>query len=262
MIQVIGHRGARGHLPENTLESFRYAIGLGVDGLELDVGVSRDGVVVVHHDRRLNPEVARGPDGKWLEGDPPAMFSMDFSELRKIDIGRIRPGSEYDRRFPHQKPVDGLRMPRLSEVLSLETRLNVEVKSSAKAPDDTPPPESFARAVVAEIREAKAEKRCAILSFDFRILKVVEREAAELPTVYLTEGADCTVENVRKAGAKTWACQFTQLDEAKVRGAREAGMRIVVWTVNDPAEIDRAFTLGVDAIISDYPDRVLARRAR
>ena len=105
-----GHRGARGHAPENTLPGFERALAIGVDTLELDVGVTRDGVVVIHHDRRLNPDLARGPDGNWVAAPAPHdSFSRPIRELQRYDVGRLRPGSEYAQRFPHQKPVDGTR---------------------------------------------------------------------------------------------------------------------------------------------------------
>ena len=155
-MDIQGHRGARGHLPENTLPAFRLGMEMGADTLELDVGVTRDGVVVIHHDRRLNPDVARGPDGKWVEAPAATIFSMNFSELGKYDVGRIRPGSEYAKRFPHQKPLDGTRIPRLSEILHFNVRFNIETKIAPEAPQETLGSEAFARALVAEIRKAGA----------------------------------------------------------------------------------------------------------
>ena len=117
-VELQGHRGARGLLPENTLPSFARALEIGVDTLELDVGVTRDGVVVIHHDRRLNPDIARGPDGQWVSAPTPTIFSLLYEELQRYDVGRIRPGSEYARRFPHQTPIDGTRIPRLAQLLA------------------------------------------------------------------------------------------------------------------------------------------------
>jgi len=91
-MDVQGHRGARGHLPENTLAGFELAMKMGVTTLELDVGVTKDGVVVIHHDRGLNPAIARGPDGKWVERAAP-IHSLTFDELQRYDVGRLRPGS-------------------------------------------------------------------------------------------------------------------------------------------------------------------------
>jgi glycerophosphoryl diester phosphodiesterase len=256
-IDIQGHRGARGHLPENTLPAFRLALEMGVDTLELDAGVTRDGVVVVHHDRRLNPDVAR-LDGKWVEAPAPAIHSLTFPELQKYDVGRLRPGSEYAKRFPHQKPVDGARIPRLAEVLALQSRFNIETKISPEHPDETLAPEPFARALIAEIRKAGAAARTTIQSFDFRTLKVVEREAPEIATVYLTQGKDSMPAKLREAGARAWSPDFRDLNPETVAAARSLGLRIVCWTVNEPVDIAAALALGVDGIISDYPDRVIA----
>jgi glycerophosphoryl diester phosphodiesterase len=255
-----GHRGARGHAPENTLPGFERALAIGVSTLELDVGVTRDGVVVIHHDRRLNPELARGPDGKWVAAPAPLVKDLSFDELQRYDVGRIRPGSEYARRFPHQEPVDGARIPRLSELFartqSLGVRFNIETKVAAEAPGDTLPPEAFARALIAEIRKAGMEKRAIIQSFDWRTLKVVEREAGEIATAYLTDGRNSDPQKVHAAGGRIWSPDFQQLDSTKAAAARRLGMKVIPWTVNEPADIRRMLELGVDGIISDYPDRV------
>ena len=254
-----GHRGARGHLPENTLPAFELAVSIGVDTLELDVGVTRDGVVVIHHDRRLNPDVAR-KDGQWVKPPAPLIHALSFTEIQRYDVGRIRPGSEYAARFPHQKPIDGARIPRLDELLgkmsSGKVRFNIETKLVPQAPDETLPPEAFARAVIAEVRKAGVAKRTTIQSFDFRTLKVVEREAPEIATAYLTSGKNSAPAKLHEAGARLWSPDFRDLDAEKVAQARKLGLRIVAWTVNEPADIAKVIQLRVDGIISDYPDRV------
>jgi len=266
-IDLQGHRGARGLLPENTLPSFERAIALGVTTLEMDVGVTKDGVVVVHHDRRLNPDLARGPDGQYVRAPAPTIHSLGLEELQRYDVGRLRPGSEYASRFPHQKPLDGTRIPRLSEVLKLDSRVmfNIETKIIPDAPNETLPPEPFARAVIAEVRKAGVEKRTTIQSFDFRTLKVVEREAPGIATAYLTSRRHPDPAPVAQAGAKIWSPDFTILNEKRMSEARQYNLKVVPWTVNEPADIARVLDLGVDGIISDYPDRVvqeLTRRAK
>jgi glycerophosphoryl diester phosphodiesterase len=261
-MDVQGHRGARGHLPENTLPSFSLGLELGVSTLELDTGITRDGVVVIHHDRRLNPDVARGPDGKWVTAPGPTIFSLGFSELQRYDVGRIRPGSEYAQRFPTQKPLDGTRVPRLSDLFELtkanrSIRFNIETKLVATHPDETVGPEAFARALIAELRKAGVERRATIQSFDYRTLKVVEREAPEIETVYLSEAKDSNPDQLQAAGAKIWSPDFRALTREKVDHARRLGLRIVAWTVNEPADIARMIDWGLDGVISDYPDRVL-----
>ncbi|HSA89295.1 MAG TPA: glycerophosphodiester phosphodiesterase [Burkholderiales bacterium] len=259
-----GHRGARGHAPENTLPGFERALELGVDTLELDVGVTRDGVVVIHHDRRLNPDLARGPDGQWIAAPGPTLHSLTYAELQRYDVGRIRPGSEYAKQFAHQKPLDGTRIPRLADLFELvkdsTVRFNIETKVSAKAPDETLPPEPFARALLAEVRKAGVERRTTIQSFDFRTLAVVQSEAPGMATAYLTSErkGEAIPRMVREAKGAIWSPDWRDLDPRALAVARELGLRVIPWTVNQPADIARVLDLKVDGIISDYPDRVRA----
>jgi glycerophosphoryl diester phosphodiesterase len=257
-----GHRGARGLAPENTLPAFAAALSIGVTTLELDVGVTRDGVVVVHHDRTLNPAIARGPDGRWLEKRGPAIHSLSYAELQRFDVGRLKPGSDYGRPFAAQQPADGARAPKLADVFELArragnrtVRFNIETKISPQAPDETLPPAEFARAVVAEIRKAGVASRSAIQSFDWRTLAVVQAEAPEIATVHLTgqKPADAP-RKVAEAGGRIWSPNFNAVDAARMKEARALGLQVVVWTVNEPAQIAAMLALGVDGIISDRPD--------
>ena len=260
-MDVQGHRGTRGNLPENTLPAFKRALEMGVDTLELDCGITKDGVVVIHHDRRLNPDVARGPDGKWVTAPAPTIHSLTFDELQKYDVGRIRPGSEYAKRFPRQQALDGTRIPRLSALFDLAknstVRFNIETKLLPTHPDETVGPEAFARALIAEFRKAGMARRAVIQSFDYRTLKVVEKEAPEIETVYLTEITDAVPEKVRAAGAKIWSPDFHAITPYVMSEVKRLGLRVVVWTPNEPADIEQMIDAGVHGIISDYPERVI-----
>ena len=114
-----GHRGARGLAPENTLPAFRKALEIGVDTIECDMAITKDDVVVIHHDLRLNPDTTRGPDGQWLDKPGPNISDLTFDELQKYDVGRIKPGTKYAQDFPDQQPADGTRIPRLSDLFDL-----------------------------------------------------------------------------------------------------------------------------------------------
>jgi len=258
-MDVQGHRGARGHRPENTLPGFAFALEIGVTTLELDVGVTRDGVVVVHHDRGLNPAIARGPDGKWVD-TPTPIHSFTFDELQRFDVGRLRPGSEYGRHFPKQQPLDGTRIPRLSELFALarntRVRFNIEPKMDADALHETLPHEPFARALIAEILKAGMEARTTVQAFHWPLLEVVERET-KMATVYCTEGSGSEPARVHEAGGRIWSPDFHTLTPERIAAARKWGIRITVWTVNEPNDIARMIDIGVDGIASDYPDRVL-----
>jgi glycerophosphoryl diester phosphodiesterase len=292
-LDLQGHRGARGLSPENTLPAFATALSLGVTTLELDVGITRDGVVVVHHDRDLNPDITRGPDGKWLEGRGPAIASLAYEELSRYDVGRLKPGTDYAQRYPAQQSADGARVPRLADLFALarkagnrEVRFNIETKLSPLAPGQTLAPEPFARALLADIRKAGMENRVSIQSFDWRTLALVQKEAPDVPTVYLSarqswtdniladapEGSPWTAgqqfrdhgsvpKMVRAAGGRIWSPFFGEVDAAALAEARALGLRVVVWTVNAPEHIRRMLDLGVDGIISDRPDLVRAEMA-
>ena len=267
-----GHRGARGMAPENTLPAFAAALGVGVTTLELDVGVTRDGVVVIHHDRRLNADVARGPDGQWIAAPGPLLRSLAFEELKRYDVGRLRPGSDYAARHPEQAPADGARIPRLAELFALvkkagndTVRFNIETKLSPAAPEETLPPEAFARALLAEIRAAGVAARSTVQSFDWRTLHVVEKEAPGIATAYLTgrrrDGAS-QPRAVHAAGGRIWSPNYEELDSAALVEARALELRVIPWTVNEPGFIERYLDLGVDGMITDYPERVRAGMAR
>lgn len=288
-----GHRGARALAPENTLPGFARALGVGVSTLELDVGMTRDGVVVVAHDRRLNPDIARGADGRWLRPPTPAIHDLTFRELQRYDVGRIRPGSEYSNRFRDQKRMDGVRIPMLDSVFDLarhagndNVRFNIEIKVSPEAPQETASVEDLTRALVKVIRDNGVEKRATIQSFDWRVQAIVRNEAPEIAVSYLTsqqQWGDNVMaghandspwtagiqwrdhRSVPKmvaaaAGAPvrgvTWSPYFGEINEAQVREAKELGLTVLPWTVNERADMARLMDWGVDGIITDHPDRL------
>ena len=138
-----------------------------------------------------------------------------------------------------------------------KVRFNIETKLQPTHPDETVSPEAFARALIGEVKKAGLERRVTIQSFDFRTLKVVEREAPEIATVYLTEVTTSDPAQLHAAGAKIWSPDFRGITPYVMGEARRLGLRVVVWTPNEPAEIAQMIQAGVDGIISDYPDRVL-----
>jgi glycerophosphoryl diester phosphodiesterase len=287
-VDIQGHRGARGLAPENTIPGFARALAVGVNTFELDVGVTNDGVVVVHHDLRLNPDIARGPDGRWLRPPTPAIRDLTFHELQRYDVGRIRPGSDYSRRFPEQRKMDGVRVPTLESVFELArharndaVRFNVEIKVSPAEPTATASPEEMARAVIKVVRASGMEKRVMIQSFDWRVLPVIHKEAPEIATSCLTVQREWldnigaghgqpspwtgTIQYrdhgsipkmVKAAGCTAWSPDAREIDAELLREAKSLGLKVIVWTVNERADMERALDAGVDAIITDYPDRL------
>lgn len=280
-----GHRGARGLAPENTLPAFAKALSSGVTTLELDVGMTRDGILVVSHDPRLNPNFTR-LDGAFLEAFGPPFRDLTLAQVKRYDVGRLKPGSEYAKSFPDQAAVDGTTIPTLAELFELakasRVRFNIETKITPTSGDETPDPETFVRAITETARAAGVLDRITIQSFDWRTLKVASTVAPEVPRVCLTaelkgfdtvqkgnvEGSPWTAglraaefggstpALVKAAGCSTWSPHFSNVTEANLGEAKAAGLAVIPWTVNDLAMAERLTAWGVDGLITDYPDRV------
>ena len=285
-LDIQGHRGARGLLPENTLPAFARALAIGVTTLELDCAITRDGVALVSHDATLNPEITRDTDGRWITRADLAIAQFTFDELQRFDVGRIDPASEYAQRFAQQQPIDGTRMPRLADVFALArragndtVRFNIETKISPLHPARTVAPKAFAGAIVDVIKSHRLQSRAAVQSFEWRTLAVVQAQAPEIKTVYLTarqpfmdnilahdtsspwnaglhvsQFAGSVPRTVKAAGGAIWSPCSNDVDAASVAEAHALGLQVVVWTVNTEADMLRMMALGVDGIISDYPD--------
>jgi glycerophosphoryl diester phosphodiesterase len=288
---VQGHRGARGLAPENTLAAFRTALDLGVTTLELDIGLTRDGRVVIHHDRTLNADVSRDARGQWLPAPGPTVFSLSLQELQAYDVGRLRPDSRYAQGFPEQKPVDGERVPTLDALFELvkargdsRTRFNIETKLSPQHPAETATPEAMTAALLAVVQRHGMAARVTVQSFDWRTLKVVQRLAPTITTVALTSRnslADSTSGSgewtagllladhggsvprlVKASGAAVWSPNQADLTQPLLTEAQALGLKVIPWTVNTPEAIERFIDWKVDGLISDHPERVLQALAK
>ncbi|MBL8655693.1 MAG: glycerophosphodiester phosphodiesterase [Alphaproteobacteria bacterium] len=277
-----GHRGARGLAPENTLPAFARAAEIGVATLELDIGITKDGIAIVAHDRRLNPDITRDANGAWIASPGPRVRDLTLAELKRFDVGAIKPGTEYAKQVTSQAAVPGTSMPTLAEIALLPGRFNIETKISPLAPDDTLDPETFARTLIAEIRRLGIASRATIQSFDWRTLSVVARDAPEIARAYLTteRGANETVFKgkgaspwtgidatrhgnstprvVKAAGGVIWSPFWRDVTPEIVAEAKALGLTVIPWTVNDPAEMTRLIDMKIDGLITDYPDRAKA----
>jgi len=289
---IEAHRGGRALRPENTLQSFANALTMGVDTLELDMGVTKDGVIVVSHERGLNPDLAKGPDGRYIATGVPYV-KLTLAEVKTYDVGQIRPGSAYAARFPQQRAVPGTRIPTLAEVFALvrksgdrHVRLNIETKIDPTHPDESPAPERFVTLVLQLLRHEHFTDRVMIQSFDWRTLQLVQKQAHEIPTVYLSEqheddaniyadkaspwtaGFDpknyggSVPRAVKAAGGHIWSPDYGDVDAQSIAEAHRLGIPVVVWTVNSADEMARLIDLGVDGIISDRPDLLRSVAAR
>jgi glycerophosphoryl diester phosphodiesterase len=251
-ILVHGHRGARAVLPENTLPGFEYAIDAGADVIELDLAVTRDNVLVASHDPELPPAICAGPAGSRV------IREMTLAQLRRWDCGSLRNPA-----FPLQKPVPGARVPTLDEVLALAGRggfqFNIETKILAEKPELTPPPREFARLLLQAIRKHRLESRVIVQSFDFRTLTAMKELAPEIRLAALLRSAEEDFDAAaHETGAAIISPEHKLLTKERVAAAHRAGLQVVPWFANSPADWDRLIDAGVDGIITDDPAGLIA----
>jgi glycerophosphoryl diester phosphodiesterase len=277
------HRGGRGLRPENTLAAFENALRLGVTTLELDIAITADGIPVISHEPALVPATARDADGRWLTAPGPLIRTLTLAELQRYDVGRLDPANPYSRPFAGQQAQDGQRIPTLASLFALVKRLgadevqfDIETKVFPNRPDDTLAPDAFVATLLPVIREAGLTKRVMIQSFDWRTLALVQRQEPAIRTVYLTtqgRSSDNVADPawtggllrrdfasvahmVKAAGGAVWAPNAANIDADAVKAAQALGLKVIPWTVNQPADLRRLLDWGVDGLITDYPDRL------
>lgn len=251
----IAHRGGAALMPENTLAAFADAIARGCDGAELDVQLSRDGVVVVHHDFRLMADVAR-KDGVWLESPGPRIKDLTWAELQQFDVGTPRSGSSYAHKHPLVRSVPDARVPSLEEVIALAAHaprpflLMVELKCDAST--DSANPAALAAAVYGLC--AGLGDRAIFVGFDWRALLPLAALGAPcwFTTDRLKGDARPVIDAVADAGGQGWFPNFADATPDSIAYAQAKGLKVGAWTVNDPADMARLEAL--DAICTDRPD--------
>lgn len=261
-VLVHGHRGSRGTRPENTLAAFREALRVGVDVLELDLAVTKDGVLVVSHDPRLEPTLCLGPEGKPVE--PVLIRSLTLAEVKRFDCGAVP-----NPRFPRQAPRLGERVPTLAEVFALvgssqepaaaRVQFNVETKLYPAYPEATPTPDEFAMLLVREVRAAGLTGRVIVQSFDRRTLLAAKSLEPGLRTSMLT--SDNLVDFAALAAAGRFnivSPDHHWVTKADVEALHRMNVQVAPWTVNDEAGWARVLDMGVDAVITDYPEDLIA----
>ncbi len=257
-IAVHGHRGSRGTVPENTIAAFEAALMAEADVLEMDLGVTKAGVVGVSHEPKVTPERCLAPEGKKLE-KPVPIRSLTLAELKKYDCGTL-----LHPKFPQQIAVPGESMPTLDEVFAMvkasgyeaaaKAEFNIETKIFPYEPELSPSPAEFARLVAGVVKKHGLEKRVMVQSFDVRTLKEIKKIAPAIRTSQLTyEELVDIVLALKSAKAEIWSPNYKWLTAEAVQEAQAAGLKVAPWTINTAKEWDAAIAAGVDAIITDYP---------
>ena len=256
------HRGGASIYPENSIEAFQQAIELNVTTLELDVVVSKDSLVVVSHEPFMRPGLCKTPTGEAVASEEAYnLYEMTYAEIKAFDCGSLP-----SENFPNRKNLRTYK-PLLSEVIQLTTSnfrergtrvsLNIELKSSPETDNIYhPEPEEFVRLVLLTIKnELIPIYKITLQSFDERIIRELTEKYPMFQTAYLVEDGN-VFDNISKLKSvpKIYSPQYKLLDSLQVKQAHDMGMKVIPWTVNDFNEMKSLLEMGVDGLITDYPN--------
>jgi glycerophosphoryl diester phosphodiesterase len=287
--QIYAHRAGRGLMPEQTLPAYIAALRLGVDYVDMDVGMTRDGVLVITHDLTLDPDITRDQNGRWITERIP-VYSLTVQELQKYDVGRLKPGTQYASYFPHQRPHDRTPIPTLMEIVRLvksiagdKVGFQIEVKNDPTRPGLAASPKDFAQALYQLITEENIGDRTEIQASDWRSLIELNKLDKRIKTAYLsdhtTEVMDDTEKGtwtagllpkdygyslpkmVKHLGGHCWEPFAMDLTKGDLYEAHRLGLKVVAWGWPEQEGMEFNYTQneklidwGVDGIITDRPD--------
>jgi glycerophosphoryl diester phosphodiesterase len=287
-IKIYGHRGARGDLPENTLESFKYLFDNGINAYETDILISKDLVPVITHDFRLDPSLTKDKEVNLIKDENIKIFDLTYDEISNFDVGSLNKLTRYGRRFVNQRSLENQKIPKLSELLELSSKnvlqnllINLEIKSTPDEKNLTPDPKDLVQIVLNEINNSNLKDKIIISSFDWRILREVKKQSPEIPRAYLTfqqekgmkikktiyskspwiDHIPLTIvydlpKIIKELGGSAWHPYYKDINKKAVKDAHDNNLPVNVWTVNDEDDMLKMIEYGVDGIMTDYPLRL------
>jgi glycerophosphoryl diester phosphodiesterase len=286
MTLIVAGATGYGVWPANSLEGAAACLETGVDGIEIDVQLTADGHVVAHHDYWLNRHATR-LDGEWLGARGPALKTMTLEELRRYDVGSLRPGSSYADRYPARTAMNGVRIPTLPQILDLlrsagEQRplIYVEIKTDPQDPEEAPDPEAITRATVRDLEAAGWTDHSKIIAFDWQVLRLAQTLNPRIATAHLTiptamadtvrrlpngdspwaDGCDprrfgnSDLAALKAHGGLEWSPHIADVTPERLAEARELDLRVGPWGVSTVQEIRRLIADGVYSVTVSGPD--------
>ena len=268
-IDVQGHRGCRGSLPENSIPGFLQALELGVTTLEMDVVISKDHQVVLSHEPMMSHHICVDSSGTDLEPGTQLeynMYQMTYEEIKSFDCGSKAPPE-----FPNQQPLPGPK-PLLRDVIQAvenstrelqldPVQYSVEIKSMTGFDRIFhPEPKEFAALVLEVIQQAGIQERSIIQSFDLRALQQVRHQAPEIKTALLVDDEQPPLFHLIQLGFEPniYSPDYRMVNDSLIQYLHEKQIAVIPWTVNDTTTMRRLLNMGVDGIITDYPEHLLA----
>ena len=284
-IKIYGHRGARGDLPENTLDSFKYLFENNINAYETDILISKDLIPVITHDFRLDPSFTKDEEGDWITDENIKIFDLTYNEILKYDVGSLNKLTRYGRRFLNQRSLENQKIPKLDELLELssknlsqDTIINLEIKSTPDEKNLTPNPKEMVQIVLNDIKKSNLQDKIIISSFDWRILREVKNQSPEISRAYLTfqqekglkikktiyskspwiDHIPLTIvydlpKIIKELGGSAWHPYYKDINKKAVKDAHDYNLPVNVWTVNDEYNMLKMIEYEVDGIMTDYP---------
>jgi len=257
-----GHRGCRGLMPENTIPAFLKAIDLHVTTLEMDVVITKDQQVILSHEPFFNHEITTKPDGSFIEEKEERnynIYQMTYAEIQRYDVG-LKPHP----RFPHQQKV-AVKKPLLSDVIdtveALRSSMFYNIETKTKPATDGifhPQPDVFVNLLMDVIKSKHIQNRVIIQSFDVRTLQYLHLKYPNIRTALLIEDFDKKAFDTQLKDLgfvpTIYSPEQSLVTEELVKKCKNLGVKLIPWTVNDANKIDSLKAMGVDGIISDYPN--------
>jgi len=292
---IQAHRGGRDLYPENTMAAFRNAIELGVTTLELDLAMTKDGVIVISHDPYLSYKLVKNNRDSFISKYRDIYIKdLTFSKVREYSVGSINPASSYYAAHTSQTAVPGEKIPSLEELFAYtdeigedDIRFNIEIKTYPENPEYTQSRSNFVNAVLSVVQKYDKASRITIQSFDWSSLALVKEQNRGISIVCLAakklklngktfnlrlgdrgpspwlDGLDAddfasTSELVQEFGADVISPYYRDISLSDIQKAHELGLKIIPWTINDPGKMLQFIEMGVDGIITDRPDLLIA----
>jgi len=262
-----GHRGCRGLMPENTIPAMLKALDLGVTTLEMDIAITKDKLPVLSHDQWFAQDITTKPDGSYMgerEERKFVIYWMTYEQVKTFDVG-MKPHP----RFPQQQKMKAVK-PLLADVIDSAEKhaaitgrqlpyYNIETKTNPEFDEVFhPKPEEFVDLLMSVIKEKGIEERTIIQSFDFRTLKYLHQKYPGIKTAMLIEDFDKRNfdDQLKALGfiPTIYSPAYSLVNEKLVQYCHQQNIKVIPWTVNDKLTIEKLKAMGVDGVITDYPN--------
>ena len=263
-LEIHGHRGCRGHYPENTINGFLKSIELGAETIEMDVVISKDHQVIVSHEPFMNHEIALDPNGNLITKENELshnIYKMTYADIKKHDVGSVK-----HPRFPEQEKVQEFK-PSLDDLITVienkypgQIKYNIEIK---RKPEEDgiyhPDHKTFTHLVAETLIKNQITEQTNLQSFDIETLQYLRASFPTIKVALLIEKISSIKKNIEKLGytPEIYSPHYRLINKEVIDYCKAHHIQLIPWTVNNPRDIRNCIKMGVDGIISDYPDRVM-----